>query len=570
MKTSLQIAAEATPRPITQIAEELAIAEQFVEPYGRYRAKINLDLLDASHNRPRGKQILVTAMTPTPLGEGKTATTIGLSMALSRLGKRAICTLRQSSLGPVFGIKGGGSGGGYSQVIPLEDSLMHLTGDIHAVSQAHNQIAAMTDNSWYQKNRLGIDPEQIQIRRVLDVNDRFLRSITIGQGGSQHGIPRQTGFDITAASELMAILALVSGENHADVLRDLRQRIGRMVVAFNRQGQPITADDIQAAGAATVIMRNAIHPTLMQTIENTPVLMHGGPFANIAHGNASVVADQVGLRIADYVVTEAGFAMDMGGEKFFDIKCRAFDAKPAVVVLVATIRALKAHSGRWNIKPGRDLPADLLQENPDAVYAGGANLQKHIRNAQLFGLPVVVALNAFPDDHPSEIEAVREIAMSAGAFDLAVSKVFSQGGVGGEELAEKVLAAIEQAGQAQFLYELDQPLTAKIATIATNIYGAAEVSYSEAASEQLAKLEANGFGNLPICMAKTHLSISHDPALKGAPTGYNFPIREVRASIGAGFIYPIAGDMMTMPGLSANPAAQQIDIDEHGNTIGLF
>ncbi len=570
MKSSLQIAAEASPRPIAQIAEELAIAEQFVEPYGRYRAKINLDLLDASHDRPRGKQILVTAMTPTPLGEGKTATTIGLSMALSRLGKRAICTLRQSSLGPVFGIKGGGSGGGYSQVIPLEDSLMHLTGDIHAVSQAHNQIAAMTDNSWYQKNPLGIDPKQIQIRRVLDVNDRFLRSITIGQGGAQHGIPRQTGFDITAASELMAILALVSGENHAEVMRDLRQRIGRMVVAFDRQGQPITADAIQAAGAATVIMRNAIHPTLMQTIENTPVLMHGGPFANIAHGNASVVADQVGLRIADYVVTEAGFAMDMGGEKFFDIKCRAFDAKPAVVVLVATIRALKAHSGRWNIKPGRALPADLLHENPEAVYAGGANLQKHIRNAQLFGLPVVVALNAFPDDHPSEIEAVQEIAMSAGAFDVAVSTVFSQGGAGGEELAHKVLAAIEQAGQAQFLYELEQPLTAKIATIASKIYGAAEVSYSPEASEQLAKLEANGFGNLPICMAKTHLSISHDPALKGAPSGYTFPIREVRASIGAGFIYPIAGDMMTMPGLSAHPAAENIDIDEHGQTVGLF
>ncbi len=570
MKTSLEIAAAAHPLPIGEVAARLGIPERFVEPYGRYRAKIDLDLLDEYRDRPLGKQILVTAITPTPLGEGKTATTIGLSMALNRLGRPTVAAIRQSSLGPVFGIKGGGAGGGYSQVIPLEDSILHLTGDIHAVSQAHNQIAALTDNSWYHDNPLNIDPERIQIRRAIDVNDRFLRSITIGQGGKAHGIERATGFDITAASELMAILALASASTRLEALQDLRARIGRMVVAYDTAGQPITADAIRAAGAATVLLREALKPTLMQTIENTPVLIHGGPFANIAHGNSTILADQVGLRIADYVVTEAGFAMDMGGEKFFDIKCRAFDARPAVVVLVATIRALKSHSGDFEVKPGRPLSPEMLTENPEAVRVGGANLRKQIENARLFGLPVVVALNQFPDDHPSEIAAVREIALAAGAYAMAVSSVFTEGSAGGIELAEKVIAAAEQPGQLQYLYPLDQPIKTKIATLATSIYGAAEVSYSEQASAQIAVLEDHGFGNLPICMAKTHLSLSHDAKLKGAPTGYVFPIREVRASIGAGFIYPIAGTMMTMPGLGSTPAAHQIDIDAQGNTVGLF
>lgn len=568
MKTSQDSAAN--PLPIAEIAAQLGLPEDLVEPYGRYRAKISLDLLESFRDRPRGRHILVTAMTPTPLGEGKTATAIGLSMALNRLGVRALCTLRQSSLGPVFGIKGGGAGGGRAQIIPLEDSILHLTGDIHAVGQAHNLLAAMTDNSLYHKNPLDLDQDRIQIRRVLDVNDRFLRSITIGQGGAPHGIPRESGFDITAASELMAILALASGTTGLGALKDLRARIGRMVVGFDKAGRPISADEVGAAGAATVLMREALKPTLMQTAENTPVLIHGGPFANIAHGNASVLADQVGLQAADYVVTEAGFAMDMGGEKFFDIKCRAFDAQPAAVVLVATIRALKVHSGRWAVKPGRPLPPEMLAENPDAVMEGGANLRKQIENARLFGLPVVVALNLFPDDKPSEIAAVRELALGAGALDMAVSSVFSEGGAGGEDLARLVIAAAEAGGEFRPLYELDQPITAKIHAIATRIYGAAEVSYSEAAAAQIATLEEHGFGNLPICMAKTHLSLSHDPALKGAPTGYTFPIREVRASIGAGFIYPLAGDMMTMPGLGSDPSARHIDIDDEGRTVGLF
>ena len=570
LKTSLEIAAAVQPLPIGQIAEQLGIAERFVEPYGRYRAKINLDILEERRDQPLGKQILVTAMTPTPLGEGKTATAIGLSMALQRAGKRAICAIRQSSLGPVFGIKGGGAGGGYAQVIPLEDSILHLTGDIHAVGQAHNQIAALTDNSWYHKNPLAIDPDQIQIRRVVDVNDRFLRSITIGQGRHSDGIARETGFDISAASELMAIMALASGTTALETLRDLRTRIGRMVVAYDTSGNPITADAIRAAGAATVLLREALKPTLMQTIEHTPVLIHGGPFANIAHGNSTIVADQVGLRLADYVVTEAGFAMDMGGEKFFDIKCRAFESRPAAVVLVATVRALKVHSGDFVVKPGRPLPPELLRENPAAVHAGGANLRKQIENARMFGIPVVVALNSFPDDAPSEEAAVREIALAAGAFDVAVSTAFAHGSAGGLDLAHKVIAAAEQGGQLEFLYPLDQPIKTKIHTLATTIYGAESVSYSPQADATIDQLEGLGYGGLPICMAKTHLSLSHDPQLKGAPSGYDFPIREVRASIGAGFIYPIAGTMMTMPGLGADPAAHHIDIDAAGNTVGLF
>jgi formate--tetrahydrofolate ligase len=573
MKTSLQIASAAHIEHIRAVAERLGLPEEFVEYHGRYKAKIDLSVLDAMRDRPLGKYILVTAITPTPLGEGKTTTTIGLGMALSKLGKNAAIALRQSSLGPAFGIKGGGAGGGYSQVIPLEESIVHLNGDIHAITQAHNQVAALVDNSWYHDNPLNIDPERIVIRRVMDVNDRFLRNITIGQGGDKHGFPRQTGFDITVASELMAILALATGNTNAEAIKSLRARIGKMVVAFTKDGKPVTAEDVHAAGAATVLMRETLKPNLLQTIENTPAFVHAGPFANIAHGNSSVVADQIGLRLADYVVTEAGFGMDMGGEKFFDIKCRASGLWPAAAVVVATIRALKSHTGKYKITPGKPLPPDLLAENPDDVRAGGANLRKQIENARAFGVPVVVAINAYPDDFESEIAAVEEIARAAGAEDVAVSTVFAEGGAGGLDLARKVVAAAEgprAARQPQFLYPLDQPIKEKIRAIATRIYGAADVSYTPLASEQIASFEANGFGALPICMAKTHLSLSHDPKLKGAPAGYTFHIREVRASVGAGFIYPLAGEMMTMPGLGAAPAAHTIDIDENGNTVGLF
>ena len=571
MKTSLQIASEATIAPISAVAEQLGIPEQYVEYHGRSKAKIDLNLLDAYRDRPLGKYILVTAITPTPLGEGKTTTTIGLGMALNKIGKRAAIALRQSSLGPVFGIKGGGAGGGYSQVVPLEESIVHLNGDIHAIQQAHNQIAALVDNSWYHGNPLNIDPDRIVIRRAMDVNDRFLRNITIGLGGDKHGFPRDTGFDMTVASELMAILALATGSTAVEAIKSLRARIGKMVVAFTKDGKPVTADDVRAAGAATVLMRETLKPNLMQTIENTPAFIHAGPFANIAHGNSSIVADQIALRLADYVVTEAGFGMDMGGEKFFDIKCRASGLWPAAAVVVATIRALKSHTGKYKITPGKPLPPELLAENPDDVLVGGANLRKQIANARAFGLPVVVALNAFPDDYPSEIEAVRQIAREAGAADMAVSTVFADGGAGGIDLAQKVVAAAESSNATpQFLYPLEMPIKDKIDAIARTIYGADGVSYTEQASEQIESFEANGFGGLPICMAKTHLSLSHDAKLKGAPSNYTFHVREVRASVGAGFIYPLAGDMVTMPGLGANPAAHTIDIDENGNTVGLF
>src|SRR6266540_531528 len=571
MKTSLQIASAARLDPIGTVAERAGIPERFVEHHGHSKAKIDLDVLAELRDRPLGKYILVTAITPTPLGEGKTTTTIGLGMALSKLGKNAAIALRQSSMGPVFGIKGGGAGGGYAQIVPLEESVLHLNGDFHALALAHNQIAAMTDNSWYHGNPLDIDPERIQIRRVIDVNDRFLRDITIGQGGKANGQPRQAGFDIVAASELMAILALVAGRDSVDTLKNLRARLGRMVVAFDRQGAPITADDIKAAGAATVIMRETLKPNLMQTIENTPAFIHAGPFGNIAQGNSSILADQIALRVADYVVTESGFGADMGAEKFFNIKCRASGLWPAAAVVVATVRALKSQTGTYKITPGKPLPPELLAENPDDVYAGGANLRKQIENARAFGVPVVVAVNAYPDDKPSEIDVIRQIALAAGAEDMAVSTVFAEGGAGALELARKVEAAAERSQSTpQFLYPLDRPIKQKIRTIATTIYGADAVSYTALADEQIASFEANGFGHLPICMAKTQLSLSHDAKLKGAPSGYAFHIREARASVGAGFIYPLAGDMMTMPGLGAAPAAHTIDIDEDGNTVGLF
>ncbi|MCK5689931.1 formate--tetrahydrofolate ligase [Myxococcota bacterium] len=569
MKTSLEIASEAEVKDIQTISDSLGIPSQYMEPYGRYKAKINLDVLKDVGEK-KGKYILVTAVTPTPLGEGKTVTTIGLGMGLAKIGKKSAVTLRQSSLGPVFGIKGGGAGGGHSQIIPLEESILHLNGDMHAVTQAHNQIAAMLDNSYFHANPLKIDAEAITFRRVMDVNDRYLRNTTIGQGGKNAGIPRESGFDITAASELMAILALVDGKDATSAIKNLRKRIGQMVLAYDDEGAPVTANDIKAAGSATVLMREALKPNLMQTIENTPAFIHAGPFGNIAHGNSSILGDRVALSFADYVVTEAGFGMDLGGEKFFDIKCRASGLWPDAAVLVATVRALKSHSGNYKIIPGKPLPPELLEENVEDVRSGAGNLRKHLHNLRSYGVPVVVAINRFPDDTPAEVQAIKDIALEEGAVGAEESFAFAEGGDGVTKLAKAVVTAANQESSGDFLYPLNSSIQDKIEIIATKIYGAKEVEYTDEAKEQIARFEKSGFGDLPICMAKTHLSLSHNRKLKGAPEDYIFPIREVRASTGAGFIFPIAGKTVTMPGLGKDPAGAHIDIDEDGNTVGLF
>jgi formate--tetrahydrofolate ligase len=465
-------------------------------------------------------------------------------------------------MGPTFGIKGGAAGGGYSQVVPMETFNLHLTGDMHAVTAAHNLLAAMVDNHLHQGNGLGIDLHNITWRRVMDVNDRALRNAVIGLGSKDDGVPRQSGFDITAASEVMAVLALSTS------LQDLRQRLGRIVIGYTRQGEPVTAEDLKAGGAMTVIMREAIKPNLLQTLENTPALVHAGPFGNIAHGNSSVVADLVGIHTADFLITESGFGADIGAEKFFNIKCRVSGLRPDAAVLVATVRALKAHSGRHRVVAGRPLPPELLEENPDEVRLGGANLRKQIENISLHGVSPVVAINAFPTDHASEHAAIREVAESMGAR-VAVSNHFGEGGKGAAELAEAVAEAAEEPTDFRFLYPDEASLREKIETIATRVYGASGVEFSPAAGRQIDNYERHGFGRLPVCVAKTHLSISSDPTLKGAPTGWVLPVREVRASVGAGFIYPICGEMRTMPGLGSRPAAEGIDIDEHGDIVGL-
>jgi formate--tetrahydrofolate ligase len=465
-------------------------------------------------------------------------------------------------MGPTFGIKGGAAGGGYSQVVPMDHLNLHLTGDMHAVTAAHNLLAAMIDNHIHQGDALGIDQHNVTWRRVMDVNDRALRNIVAGLGSREDGVPRQTGFDITAASEVMAVLAL------ARSLQDLRARLGRIVVGYSRSGEPITAEDLKAAGAMTVIMREAIKPNLLQTLENTPVLVHAGPFGNIAHGNSSVVADLIGIHTGDFLVTEAGFGADIGAEKFFNIKCRVSGLRPDAAVLVATVRALKVHSGRHRVVAGRPLPPELLAENPDEVHEGAANLRKQIENVRLHGVSPVVAINAFPTDHASEHQAIREIAESLGAH-VAISHHHAEGGKGAVELAEAVAAAAEEPSQFRFLYPDEATLREKIETIATRIYGAERVEYDLVAGRQLDSYERHGFGRLPVCVAKTHLSISSDPSLKGAPTGWVLPVREVRASVGAGFVYPICGDMRTMPGLASHPAAEHIDIDPSGEIVGL-
>ncbi len=561
--TALEIARKATLLPIIDVAAAMGIDEEFLQPYGRYVAKISLDAVGALAERPRARYVVVTAVTPTPLGEGKTTTTIGLAQGMSHIGKRATAAIRQSSLGPTFGIKGGAAGGGYSQAAPFEAFNLHLTGDMHAVTAAHNTLSAIVDNHLHHGSAPGLDLHEITWRRVLDVNDRSLRNVVIGLGTAQDGVPRQTGFDITAASEVMAVLALSTS------LADMRRRLGAVVVGFDTSGAPVTAEDVRGAGAMAVILRDALQPNLLQTLENTPVLVHAGPFGNIAHGNSSVVADQIGIHTGDYLITEAGFGADMGAERFFNIKCRVSGLVPDVAVVVATVRALKAHSGAYRIVAGRPLPPALLEEHPDDVRAGAANLVKQIENVRLHGVTPVVAVNAFPDDFPSEHDAIREIAASLGVR-CAVTNHFADGGAGATELAEAVAEAAEEPGDFRFLYPSEAPLTAKIETIATRVYGADGVDYTPAAARTLDRLEANGFGSLSMCIAKTHLSISSDPALKGAPTGWRLPVREVRLSAGAGFAYAICGDMRTMPGLGSHPAAFDIDLDDSGDIVGLY
>ena len=553
----------AAARPISDVAAEAGIGPELLEPYGQGVAKIRLEALDALPPDRKARYVVVSAITPTPLGEGKTVTTIGLGDGLRRIGRRAVISLRQGSMGPTFGIKGGAAGGGRSTLIPFDRVALHLTGDMHAVTAAHNLLSAMVDNHLFQGNALNLVPATISWRRVLDVNDRALRNVVIGLGAAQDGVPRQSGFDITAASEVMAVLALSTS------VRDLRSRLGRIVVGHARDGKPVTADDLHAAGAMTVLLLEAIKPNLVQTLEGTPTIVHTGPFGNIAHGNSSVIGDLIGYRAGDYLVTEAGFGADMGGERFFDIKCRVSGLRPDAAVVVATVRALKAHSGKHRVVAGRALPCQIFEEHPDEVEVGGANLRKQVENCRLFGVPVVVAINAHPEDHPSEHAAIRRIAEEMGV-GCAVHTSYAEGGEGAVELAEAVAAACAEKSDFRMLYADSASLEEKVAAVATRVYGADGVAYEGAAAQQLRQCERDGFGCLPVCIAKTQLSLSSDPRLKGAPTGWTLPIREVRAAAGAGFVYLRSGEMRTMPGLPSAPVAERVDIDEAGNIVGLF
>jgi formate--tetrahydrofolate ligase len=560
--TDLAIAQAATLKPLADVAAEMGIGEHLLEPYGENIAKVKLAAIDELADAPRGRYVVVSAVTPTPLGEGKTVTTVGLGQAMRHIGRTATIAIRQPSMGPTFGIKGGAAGGGYSQVVPMESLNLHLTGDFHAVTAAHNLLAALVDSHLHHGNALGLDLSRITWRRVLDVNDRALRDIVVGLGGRTNGVTRQTGFDITAASEVMAILALTTS------LRELKERLARIVVGYTRAGDAVTVAQIGGAGAMTAIMRDAVKPNLMQTLENTPVLVHAGPFGNIAHGNSSVLADLIGIRTGDFLVTEAGFGADMGAERFFNIKCRASGLVPDAAVVVCTVRALKAHSGRHRVVAGKPLPEAMLDENPDEVHMGGANLRKQVENIRVHGVPPVIAVNAFTSDHPSEHRAIQEIADELGVR-VAVATHHTDGGRGAAALAEAVAEAADERSEFRMLYQTSATLREKIERVATVIYGADGVDYTAAAAQQLETYERNGFGPLPVCIAKTHLSISSDPTLKGAPTGWRLPVREVRASVGAGFVYPICGDMQTMPGLGAEPAAFRIDVDDDGEIVGL-
>ncbi len=560
--TDLEIAKSANLRPLNDLADEAGIPTDLLEPYGRGVAKISLDAIEAMSDRPKAKYVVVTAITPTPLGEGKTTTAVGLGQAFQHIGSSATIAIRQPSMGPTFGIKGGAAGGGYSQVVPMELFNLHLTGDMHAVTAAHNMCSAMLDAHLYHGNESGLDMYNITWRRVLDVNDRALRNITIGLGGRLDGVPRETGFDITAASEVMATLALCTS------LQDLRERLGRIVVGYTKAGTPVTAEELKVAGSMAVILMEAIKPNLMQTLEGSLALVHTGPFGNIATGNSSIVADRIGIHTADYLLTEAGFGADMGAERFFNIKCRYSGLAPDAAVLVATVRGLKAHSGKHKIVAGKPLPEALLAENPDEVHQGGDNLRKQLENMQVHGVTPVVAINVFPGDHDADINAIKEIAEEYGAR-VAVTTHFADGGKGATELAQAVADATAEPSDFKLLYPAEMSLRDKINEVATKVYGADGIDVSPKAAKQLDTYEAAGFGDLPVCIAKTHLSLSHDPKLKGAPTGWTLPVREVRASVGAGFIYPICGDMRTMPGLGKTPAAMSIDIDANGEIVGL-
>jgi methylenetetrahydrofolate dehydrogenase (NADP+) / methenyltetrahydrofolate cyclohydrolase / formyltetrahydrofolate synthetase len=616
--SDIEIAQEATLKPVNIIAEEVGILPEELEMHGEYKAKVRLSILDRLRDVADGKYIDVTAITPTPLGEGKSTTMVGLSQALgAHLLKRVITAIRQPSQGPTFGIKGGAAGGGYSQVVPMEDFNLHLTGDIHAITAANNLLAAAIDaRMFHEANqtdeklfnalcppdkqgnrrfsnsmlkrleklginktdpnelteeersrfaRLDIDPETITWRRVVDTNDRFLREVTVGEGPEEKGMTRKTGFDITVASEIMAILALTSD------LADMRDRMGRIVIGTSKAGEAVTAEDLGAAGAMTVLMKDAVMPTLMQTLEGTPALVHAGPFANIAHGQSSIIADKIALKLADYVVTESGFGADIGMEKFFNIKCRYSGLVPNVVVLVATVRALKMHGGGPKVVAGKPLAPEYVEENLELLEAGLGNMQAHIKNALRFGIPVVVAVNSFKDDTPAEVELVRKAAIEAGAEDAVVSTHWMHGGAGSVKLAEAVIAAAEKPSNFQFLYPLEYSIKEKIETICKKIYGADGVDYSPEAEKKIELYTRLGFDNLPLCMAKTHLSLSHDPTLKGVPTGFRVPIRDIRASVGAGFLYPLLGTMRTMPGLPTRPVFYDVDLDlETGRVLGLF
>ncbi|MBY0098637.1 formate--tetrahydrofolate ligase [Mesobacillus maritimus] len=555
MKTDVQIAQEAKMVPITEIADYLGIAEHELESYGRYKAKVSLDVLERLEERPDGKLILVTAINPTPAGEGKTTVNVGLSMGLNRIGKKTVTALREPSLGPVFGIKGGAAGGGYAQVVPMEDINLHFTGDFHAITSAHNLLAAMLDNHIHQGNKLQIDPKRIVWKRVLDTNDRALRNVIIGLGGRMDGFVRQSGFDITVASEIMAILCLATS------LSDLKMRLSRMVIAYDQAGQAVTAGDLEATGAMALLLKDAIMPNLVQTVENTPAFIHGGPFANIAHGCNSVMATKISLKLADYVVTEAGFGADLGAEKFFNIKCRDAELKPDAAVIVATIRALKMNGGVAK--------SDLGNENLSALEAGIVNLERHIENIHKFGVPSVVAINKFPTDTEAEIALLKEKCAAKGV-EVVVAEVFTKGGEGAIKLANKVVEICETTPSNYApLYEMDGSIEEKITKIATEIYRAERVEFTSAAQKQISQLSSLGFENLAICMAKTQYSFSDNPTLLGAPTGFTLTVREVKVSAGAGFIVALTGDIMTMPGLPKVPAANGMDITETGEIIGL-
>lgn len=556
MLSDIEIAQKAHMLPITEVAAKLGIGEEDIELYGRYKAKLSMDLIKRVQDKPDGKLILVTAITPTPAGEGKSTTTVGLAQGLAKIGQKVIVALREPSLGPCMGIKGGAAGGGYSQVVPMEDINLHFTGDFHAITSAHMLLAAMLDNHIQQGNALNIDPRRIVWKRVVDMNDRELRNIVVGLGGKAHGVPRQDGFDITVASEVMAILCLATG------LHDLKERLSKIIVAYDYSGNPITAGMLKAQGAMAALLKDAVKPNLVQTLENVPAIIHGGPFANIAHGCNSVMATKTALKLADYTITEAGFGADLGAEKFFDIKCRYAGLKPDAVVLVATVRALKMHGG---------VPkTDLATPDVEAVKRGLVNLEKHIENIKQYGLPLVVAINAFAQDTPEELEAIRSHCAAHGV-NVALSEVFAKGGEGGIELAKEVVA-LAASGKADFklLYGEELSLKEKIETIAKKIYGAVGVNYTKEANNALKDFEKMGYGHLPVCMAKTQYSFSDDPALLGRPEGFEITIKNCRIAAGAGFVVVLTGDIMTMPGLPKVPAAEKIDVSDDGVISGLF